>query len=106
MLAFSVFAYLWLSLELRNPSSKWRILAEFGQASYSLYLVHNVVLGSIADHPQGWSPAIVIASSCTAIAAAAYAFYKLVEAPSHHLARKIAGSVANIISSRQTLKQP
>lgn len=87
LLLFSVFAYFWLSRELQGPTWGWRWLQDMGAASYTLYLVHNIVIkeldvpGSFPQNPLG------IFLLWAAIAIVTYLFYRLVEAPSHRLAR-------------------
>jgi peptidoglycan/LPS O-acetylase OafA/YrhL len=87
MLIFSVFAYFWLMKELQSQSLHWNWLERCGAASYSLYLVHNVVFGGLEEH---FSPAISISGMVirwSAVTVATCAFYWIVEAPSHRLAR-------------------
>jgi peptidoglycan/LPS O-acetylase OafA/YrhL len=90
MLPFAVYGYFWLNKELANQSPGWQWLERCGRASYSLYLVHNIVLGAVADYfPHTYAP-ILFPFSCAAIGAVTYLFYRLVERPSHLLARRIA----------------
>jgi peptidoglycan/LPS O-acetylase OafA/YrhL len=90
MLLFTIFAFFWLSLELQTPVSSWRLLESFGRASYSLYLVHNVVLGLIRDHLELSPSAAAVVFPGVAITLITYLFYKLIEAPSHLFARRAA----------------
>ena len=57
MLLFAGFAYPWLVNELGVRSPGWSWLERCGRASYSLYLVHNIILGAITDYfPHPSSP--------------------------------------------------
>jgi peptidoglycan/LPS O-acetylase OafA/YrhL len=100
MLAFSIFAFYWLSMELRVPSSAWQFLGRFGSASYSLYLIHAVVFGGIADYLKlPLAGTLMLAGM--AVAVATYIFYKIVEAPSHLLARWSANNVPDFVFGRR-----
>ena len=101
MIVFAVFAFFWLSRELQDQSPAWRLLEELGKCSYSLYLVHNVVLGGIADLIKERSPIVAIALPWAAIAVATYIFYKLIEAPSHRIARHAASVATSLVSGNR-----
>jgi peptidoglycan/LPS O-acetylase OafA/YrhL len=87
-----VIFYFWLRAEVSYYRDKtpWRLLVWGGQWSYSLYLVHPLVISMCAafgllafESRQNW---IVVA---VLILLASYVFYLAVERPSHNLARKI-----------------
>jgi peptidoglycan/LPS O-acetylase OafA/YrhL len=79
-----------------------------GRWSYSLYLIHNMAIAGTplaATAPaQGWLLRIV------AIVAGSLAFYAIVEAPSHWLARsasrRLAGWLAKLDAARPQLASP
>jgi len=84
--------YFWLRAEIfyyRNRSP-WPVLRWSGRWSYSLYLVHPLViaiwfkynLGEMATR-LGWTKGFLL------VIAISYAFYLLIERPSHNFARKI-----------------
>lgn len=92
MVWFGVLAYLWVRQEIAHGKTRLpnRYLVAAGAWSYSLYLVHGpgammfrwiglASLGGVID----W---MLVMTSCLVFA---YAFYVLVERPSHRLARKI-----------------
>jgi len=108
MLPFAIFAFFWLSMELQNQSPAWRFLVGFGNASYSLYLVHAVVLGAIGDHLTPLlSDVLTVVLPWPAIVVATYIFYKVIESPSHVLARRVASKVSDFISGlgRQEMRR-
>ena len=92
MLAFSVFVYFWLQQELRNPSPAWRWLERCGAASYSLYLVHSIVLGIVDG--TSLPPLAADLLRPLGIVLATFTFYIAVEAPSHHFARFLASRIS------------
>lgn len=94
MLVFSFVAYCWLSKELRDPARTWQWLRGCGAASYSLYLVHSVVLGGLEEHLHSVEPIANVLFRCAGVAIGAYVFYKLVEAPSHAAARRLARAIS------------
>lgn len=103
MLLFAGFAYPWLAKELGERSPAWSWLERFGRASYSLYLVHNIILGAITDyfpHPSSFG---IFLLSWVAIGTGTYVFYKLVEHPSHSLARHVAQMLPRHLIDRQSL---
>jgi peptidoglycan/LPS O-acetylase OafA/YrhL len=107
MLPFAFFAFFWLTMELQNAASTWQCLQHFGSASYSLYLVHAVVLGAIDDYLKPLSGvAIAIVLPWAAIAAATYLFYRIIEAPSHLLARWAASRVSDFFSGQTRREAP
>lgn len=91
MLAFALFAYFWLQQELQNPFPAWRWLERCGLASYSIYLVHGVVLAWF----DGMSipPLLSNLLRPAMVLLATGAFYLVIEAPSHRLARYLGSRV-------------
>jgi peptidoglycan/LPS O-acetylase OafA/YrhL len=96
MLAFSILAYFWLSKELQDPSPNWRWLEWGGTASYSLYLVHELVLGGLDEYLYSVSPGEKILVRVLSVAIVTYMFYKIVEKPSHLGARVLAQATAHM----------
>ena len=94
MLPFSFIAYFWLARELQSSNTPWRWLALCGAASYSLYLVHELVMGGVDDYIYPVPPVENVLVRVIGAAVCTYVFYKLVEAPSHVIARKVANSIA------------
>jgi peptidoglycan/LPS O-acetylase OafA/YrhL len=92
MLGFSVFAYFWLQAELQNPFPAWRWLERCGGASYSLYLVHSIVLAIVDD--TSLTPLVADMLRSLGILIATFVFYTAVEAPSHRLARYLASRIS------------
>lgn len=94
MLVFSFFAFFWAEQEIlrfvRRPPSQ--IFEWLGSWSYSIYLIHNMVLPAVglAVLP----PFLAWITIVVGIFGASYAFAVLVEFPSHHLARLAARSIA------------
>jgi peptidoglycan/LPS O-acetylase OafA/YrhL len=94
---FQLLAFGWIRAEIAHfaltPPPAW--LEWCGQWSYSLYLVHNIV---IAQTPL--SPSALAASWAERvawIAGGALGFYVLVEAPAHWLARAGARRIAGLL---------
>jgi peptidoglycan/LPS O-acetylase OafA/YrhL len=88
MLLFAAFAYFWLTKEIENQSRAWQWLERCGQAGYSLYLVHNILIGWILDHFPNATSLARFPLIWIAIGIATYTFYVLVEYPSHVLAKR------------------
>lgn len=96
---FAIYCYFWVGRELDYFSNRpsRNILEIFGSASFSLYLVHYPVIGyfesewvsGVAFNDTVAANLLAWAAQLCAIAAATYAFYMLVEAPFHRLARKL-----------------
>lgn len=94
MVFLGAFAALWIRQEItysrHTDPPRW--LASAGAWSYSLYLIHPAVFtvyamvlpGGFSEHPRGgWLQTMAMTF------VASYAFYLLVERPSHLLARRI-----------------
>jgi peptidoglycan/LPS O-acetylase OafA/YrhL len=78
---------IWLGHELRTFAIRGRPLFSdiWGQATFSLYLIHTVILLNWPMTHGLWSLALYFA----AIALGTWFFYILCERPSHQLARKL-----------------
>ena len=92
MLAFGILAYFWIKSEIAYGKHKapWKFLSYAGAWSYSLYLIHGPA--ALIFWKLNLPNAGVILNWCAVygfILAASYIFYRLVERPSHQLARKI-----------------
>lgn len=87
-----IFAFYWLTAELAASSTSrpLPILVWLGSWSYSLYLVHPIVVLALANRgiDEGGSIGLWL-YSMTLILVCAYAFYLVIEAPSHRLAKLI-----------------
>jgi peptidoglycan/LPS O-acetylase OafA/YrhL len=87
-----IFAFYWLRAELA-ASSRSRPLPIFvwlGSWSYSLYLIHPLVVLALAKHDINPAGSMGLWLYCmTLILVCAYGFYRVIEAPSHRLAKVI-----------------
>jgi len=92
---FAGYVYFWLRAEIAHsaihPPNRW--LERLGQASYSLYLTHTLAaglfVGSVAGMFAGGGPWVIFAARLAFILAIMTAFYLLVEAPAHALAKRL-----------------
>jgi peptidoglycan/LPS O-acetylase OafA/YrhL len=84
--------YFWLRSEIcfYRDRAPWKLLVWAGRWSYSLYLMHPIVIAlllwydaSILESRAGWLAAIAV------VLLSSYAFYLTVERPSHNFARRI-----------------
>jgi peptidoglycan/LPS O-acetylase OafA/YrhL len=87
-----VFAYFWLRAEITyfKHRTPWPVLVRAGRWSYSLYLIHPLVIALcfkflFLTQTTRLNSAVMMAL----ILAASYLCYLVVERPSHNLARKI-----------------
>jgi peptidoglycan/LPS O-acetylase OafA/YrhL len=94
---YAVFACFWLMKEIRfyqdHPAPP--LLEWGGRWSYSIYLIHNIVLVAFAHHlvhPYGLA---VWPAEFATVLSLAYVFYRLVEDPSHRLARALGRSLGS-----------
>lgn len=89
-LILGVFAFLWLRAELARASMPRPILIWLGTWSYSLYLMHPLVVSFVLRNGLD-AHASLVAWTLTMmlILGTSYLFFVLIEAPSHALARKI-----------------
>jgi peptidoglycan/LPS O-acetylase OafA/YrhL len=86
---FSIFAFFWIAKEIstfaeRRPPA---VLKWGGHWSYSLYLVHNVIIVALIPVVSQMSPVAGWPLELAAILIASYTFYRIVEYPAHILAR-------------------
>jgi peptidoglycan/LPS O-acetylase OafA/YrhL len=88
---YALFAVIWVAKEIQHYQAHppLALLEWGGRWSYSIYLVHNIVLVAFTHgflHPYRfalWPPELV------SVLALSYIFYRLVEYPSHRLAREL-----------------
>jgi peptidoglycan/LPS O-acetylase OafA/YrhL len=92
MLVFSFYCYFWLKRELYFLASSNNLIFEWaGTWSYSMYLIHNMILVLYSLH---YSPGMVVCLlQLVSIFVASYAFYLVVERPSHLLAQYLGRAV-------------
>jgi peptidoglycan/LPS O-acetylase OafA/YrhL len=102
MIAFAPLAFGWLVKELTSSRSEIALLERLGAASYSLYLLHPVVLGTLDQFSTALSPAANLLARVAAIGAATGIFYFMIEVPSHRLAR--AASQFSLLSRTSVAK--
>jgi len=99
MLIFSFYCYFWLQYELTvYLNTKPSVVLEWGGTwSYSMYLIHNIVIVSFAQphfplpYLAGWALQLL------AIFLASYAFYLAVEYPCHLLARRLGQAASRAV---------
>jgi peptidoglycan/LPS O-acetylase OafA/YrhL len=99
-LVVGIFAFFWLRAEITNAAASSPFLLSFGAWSYSLYLVHPLVISflyqdGIDAHASltGWALTMALTLALS------YLFFLLVEAPSHALARRISLRVREPLTS-------
>jgi peptidoglycan/LPS O-acetylase OafA/YrhL len=104
-----IFCYFWLRAEIgyHRDRAPWPLLVWAGRWSYSLYLMHPIVVGVLLasgylsfESRIGWliGMALVLLGS--------YLFYLAVERPSHHFARKIPMFAAEPLGKDPALARP
>ena len=89
--AVSPLIYFWVREEIVRygtlPEPRW--LAVIGQFSYSIYLMHLVILGCLERFPlEKLGGNLAWAIQVAAVLGGSYLFYCLVERPSHQLSRR------------------
>ena len=86
-----IVAYFWVRAELchEREGAPWPPLVWAGGWSYSLYLVHPVVIGAFGLYALRGPPRLIWVALFVSVLAASYLFYLLIERPSHGLARKV-----------------
>ncbi|WP_157081873.1 acyltransferase family protein [Sphingomonas pruni] len=91
VVAFVPAGYLWLAVELQRLTSHGvsEQLERLGLAAYSMYLTHRFALTFFADHLTCRSTILSYGFQAIAISIATFTFYRLVEKPSHRLAKKL-----------------
>jgi peptidoglycan/LPS O-acetylase OafA/YrhL len=87
-----IFAYFWLKAEVanKNISKMVQVIATVGTWSYSLYLVHPLIIAVFSRFDlRGTQSMSIWILLMALIMTCSYLFYVLIEAPSHALARRI-----------------
>ena len=93
LLVFSIYAYMWIEREvICNNFGKTSLsprMEKLGLASYSLYLVHIIVIWLCNKLPSQYFPGYMISWILLVIAthASMFVFYYLIEKPSHMIAK-------------------
>ncbi|WP_109480294.1 acyltransferase [Paraburkholderia sp. C35] len=88
---FQFLAAIWIATETATPSQSrvWSVLAVFGAWSYSLYLCHKTALALLEmtafDEASRYAWFVEVALAF----AISYAFYRLVEKPSHVISQRL-----------------
>jgi peptidoglycan/LPS O-acetylase OafA/YrhL len=103
LLVFSFYCYFWLRRELeRYTSNPPNALLEWaGTWSFSLYLVHNLVIAAWIQLDLPWPLLINWFLKIVTILAASYVFYAVVEYPCHVLARRVGSPITRIRFSHE-----
>lgn len=91
--AFVPVGYLWLARELQLLTSHRTNdrLEALGSAAYSVYLVHRFPLTLFGDIYHSHLPLALYPVQAIVVGLSAYAFYRVVEKPSHQLSKRIGG---------------
>ncbi|HEY1750144.1 MAG TPA: acyltransferase [Caulobacteraceae bacterium] len=98
---FQLLIYLWIMAEMNHFERRGtsRLLEWCGRWSYSLYLVHNIVISATPISPTalvtGWMLRVAL------ILGGSLAFYAVVEAPSHWLARTASRRLTSSLAGRR-----
>lgn len=88
---FAILVFVWLGREIAHfkVAREWPVLAWAGAWSYSLYLMHEPIHRVFRMQiPAGLPPSGRWAVSMALVLVGTYVFYRLVERPAHHLARR------------------
>jgi peptidoglycan/LPS O-acetylase OafA/YrhL len=93
---YAIFAYFWVSKEVQfYQSHRPAATLEWGgRWSYSIYLVHNIVLVFFTRHFLHPYAFALWPTEIAAVLTLSYVFYRFVEYPSHRLARALSGLIA------------
>lgn len=85
---FTIFSFFWLDHEIARirKAGAWSVLEWAGKWSYSIYLMHGMVLVSFLPKTS-IDPALLWVVKLIAILAVSYSFYLVVERPAHRFAR-------------------
>jgi peptidoglycan/LPS O-acetylase OafA/YrhL len=95
LLIFAFYCYFWLQQELR----RWRLrtpspwLEAAGVWSYSMYLVHKIVIAAFGELQWPIPALLNWALLVSAMLLISYIFYALIERPSHSAARRLGRSL-------------
>ncbi len=87
MYLFAAVSFFWISRELAAGRSRLGDLSYLGQFTYSLYLMHNIVIGYSIDLTGPTKHAGQLLGILAGVVLVTAAFYYLVERPAHRLAR-------------------
>jgi peptidoglycan/LPS O-acetylase OafA/YrhL len=91
LLPFSFYCFFWIQQEVVRWREKaprpW--LEAAGAWSFSLYLVHKIVIAEFVELQLPVSPLANWALQLAALLALSYLYYLVIERPSHHLARRL-----------------
>lgn len=87
---FAIYSFFWLGREIAHMrvAGTRRVLEWAGKWSYSVYLMHGMVLVSLVP-PTSLDPTLAWAIKLIAILAVSYSFYLFVERPAHRFARNV-----------------
>jgi peptidoglycan/LPS O-acetylase OafA/YrhL len=92
LLLFSFYGYFWLQQELtrwrRVEPVRW--IESAGAGSYSLYLVHLIVITAVGEWHLTTPPLVTWAVLLTLLLGITYLYYRMFERPFHLAARKLA----------------
>ncbi|TWJ00796.1 peptidoglycan/LPS O-acetylase OafA/YrhL [Mucilaginibacter frigoritolerans] len=101
ILLFGLYAFFWIEKEVLyhnfgNAESSV-LLERFGLASYSLYLIHTLVFWAFNKYPAAYFPGYLIfwILMLATLHLIVYAFYIIIEKPSHKLAKFCANKLRN-----------
>jgi peptidoglycan/LPS O-acetylase OafA/YrhL len=88
---YGLFCVFWLDAEMALGTGKAPIafLERFGLAGYSLYLTHRFALIFVQENLTDLPPFAFWIATIAAIMALTWAFYRIVEWPSHNVARSL-----------------
>jgi peptidoglycan/LPS O-acetylase OafA/YrhL len=101
LLPFSFYCYFWLQQELL----RWRTRAPLqwlesaGGWSFSVYLVHKIVITEFSELRLPVSPLLNWALLFAAVLGVSHLFYLVIERPAHTAARRLARSVRRAVPS-------
>lgn len=99
MLPMAAYSFFWLWKELHTKENSWPRFEKWGRASYSLYLIHPVVIYSItiySDHNH--VPFFIeLLLSIISLFVVTFLFYQLIERPSHRLARALSSYRGEVV---------
>lgn len=96
IVAFVPIGYLWLAKELQRLTCHRTNdrLEALGAAAYSIYLVHRFPLTFFGEMYAGHLPLPADLVQAVAVGIVAFAFYRLIERPSHQLSKRVGQRVA------------
>jgi peptidoglycan/LPS O-acetylase OafA/YrhL len=103
---FQGLAYLWILAEIEHfeRAGTSRLLEWCGRWSYSLYLIHNMVIAELPISAHAVITTWLLRLAL--IVGGSLAFYGLVEAPSHWLARTASRKVMSLVGPKAAAPSP